>query len=233
MTGEAYDLFELGPNYTLDELKLKFRDLVLKYHPSKTNDTNMFEYVKKCYATLSEELKNRGKKSDNFNIDNFNKDFIKYKLPNVYDDGGYDKWIENTAELVEGNGAIIHKKDPEPMYTNISGLGGSIFYELGVGNIENFSGKSGRDLEFMDYRLAHTTSALVDERYVVKPQYQSFDDINAQRSQLSFTLSDSQKNAEIENKKKMEEKEQRRIEKLKREDLRHEKRFNEIANRAF
>ena len=85
----------------------------------------------------------------------------------------------------------------------------------------------------MDYRLAHTTSALVDERYVVKPAYQSFDDINALRSKLSFTLSDSQKNAEIENKKILDEKEQRRIEKLKREDLRHEKRFNEIANRAF
>lgn len=231
MSGEAHDLFELGPNYTLDDLKLKFRDLVLKYHPSKTNDTKMFEYVKKCYAKLSEELKNS--KKSGFNIDNFNKDFIKYKPPNVYDDGGYDTWIETTATQagdVEQR-AIVHNKEPEPLYTNMSGLGGSEFYELGVGNIENFSGKSGRDLEFMDYRLAHTTSALVDEMYVKKPTYKTFDDINDERSKLSYNISESEQNAEIENKKQLEAFEQKRLATLKRQDLTQEKVFNRLTKK--
>jgi hypothetical protein len=236
MIGEALDLFKLGPDYTLDELKLKFRDLVLIYHPSKTGDPNMFEYIKKCYAKLSENLKNRTKESkeSNFNIDNFNQKFVKHKIPNVYDNGGYDKWIENTASQVEGNGAIVHNKDPEPLFTNISGLGGSVFYELGVGEIENFSGSSGSDLQFMDYKLAHTTSALVDKRHVNEPSYKTLEEITALRGQLSYDISPSQLKADIENKRQMEEYENQRIATLKKEDMKIEKRYNKMisSNRA-
>lgn len=233
MIGEALDLFNLTPDYTIDDLKLKFRDLVLRYHPSKTDDPKMFEYIKKCYARLSENLKNRAKESS-FNIDNFNEKFIKNKIPNVYDNGGYDKWIENTATQVEGNGAIVHNKDPEPLFTNISGLGGSVFYELGVGTIENFSGSSGSDLQFMDYKLAHTTSALVDTRHVNEPSYKTMEEITAQRGQLSYDLSPSQRKADIENKRQMEAYEIQRIATLKKEDMKHEKLYNRMisSNRA-
>jgi hypothetical protein len=229
MSDEARDLFSLTTNYTLEDLKLKFRDLVLRYHPSKTKDTKMFEYIKKCYALLSSELKNPDK-NPNFNLDNFNKDFVMNKVATVYDNTGYGDWIETTANQVEGKGAIVHKHEPEPLFTTISGLGGSTFYELGVDKIDNFSGKSGSHLDFMDYKLAHTTSALVNEKYVHMPTYKSIDELSAERSKLTYDVcpKDLQK---IQRKKDRESAyEEKRLQKQREDDDRQGKIFERLMS---
>lgn len=228
MSDEARDLFSLNTNYTLDELKLKFRDLVLKYHPSKTKDTKMFEYIKKCYAKLSNDLKTPSTKSK-FDLENFNKDFVQNKVATVYENAGYGDWIEATADEVNnGNGAIVHKHEPEPMLSSITGLGGSTFYELGIDKIDNFSGKSGSDLEFMDYKLAYTTSALVNEKFVNMPKYKSIDELSAERSKLTYTVS-PQEMQSIEQRKKQDLiYEEQRLKKQYDDDYKQEKIFERL-----
>jgi curved DNA-binding protein CbpA len=56
---EMFAMFTLLPNYTQDELKQAYRNLVMKYHPDKTQDvasTKMFQTITTCFKFLNNEL---------------------------------------------------------------------------------------------------------------------------------------------------------------------------------
>lgn len=57
---DALKLFQLGGNYTLDELKQAYKKLAMKTHPDKTGgNAEQFQLVTTCYMSLLEKYKNR------------------------------------------------------------------------------------------------------------------------------------------------------------------------------
>lgn len=200
---DPYQIFNIGDNFTYDQLKNRFVELLKKYDPVflrpgveekvKTYNENMFNMVKKCYVTLKAKhfdkyLKGQQSTIDKtvtnkFDLDKFNEVFNNNRVSDVYQDSGYDNWMKIEADVKEK--AIVNKSDPSPLMDS----GMSSFYELGVEKINDFSGATESSLEFMDYKLAHSTTKLVDERYVKPPSYNSLKEIEAQRSSMSFQLS--------------------------------------------
>ena len=57
---DALKVFNLKPNYTLEELKKAFRKQALIYHPDKpTGNDEQFQFITKCFMLLLEKQKNR------------------------------------------------------------------------------------------------------------------------------------------------------------------------------
>ena len=57
---DSLRLFQLQPNYSLDELKVAYKKLAMKTHPDKTGgNAEQFQLVTKCYMSLLEKYKNR------------------------------------------------------------------------------------------------------------------------------------------------------------------------------
>jgi DnaJ family protein A protein 5 len=192
--------------FTLEQLKKNYKKLVLKYHPDRTADiskSNLFQtltfhynYLLKHLEELKTDadhmtLKNADRKQDKkqnitiskdkFNLHTFNEEFSKVKELNKDEyDEGYSSWKE---DAVPHEQAIINYKDPEPLTS--ARFGNS--YELGVAKITDFSGTIGT-YGYMDYKLAHTTTKLVDANHVTrKTSYNSIDDLKKERSQISYT----------------------------------------------
>lgn len=231
----AYKLFGFKSNneYTTEDIKSKFKELTLKFHPSKNKNVSpeVFEKIKNAYLVLyknsKKDIGSIDKNCNNFNLQKFNETFEKYKVQSAYDKQGYDNWIQENDNY---SGAIVHNGDPEPMYMSISGVGGTSFYELGVDEVTNFSGESQSHLQFMDYKLAHSTSALVDEKHVHMPKYNTLQDIENERNKIDFTLS-------MDDKKKLHDlqilndyKEKNRMNKIKEQDNMNELIYHKLLS---
>ena len=179
------------------------------------------------------QYKNTNIESDesSFNIKKFNTAFETNKTPTVMDIG-YTNWMEKThvkdaPELKKNinnarfneqfekhvdidrknNRQIMRYKEPEAMALS-SKLG---FIEFGVDNIDDFSAdnRSNRDLNYMDYRVAHSTSRLVDPSMMDKnrKEFKTIREIEESRSKISNF---SQREMFDIEKKKISEKEKER-----------------------
>lgn len=117
-------LFKLGETYTMDELKISYRNLARRYHPDRPEGNNdKFQLITKAYMTLIEELKTKEEdkpfevlkqqSKDFYNTQNNNpKQNVKMKggrfdpklFNKIYEDNrlhdvnneGYEEWIKKT-----------------------------------------------------------------------------------------------------------------------------------------
>lgn len=227
---DPYKVFNIGDSFTLDQLQQRFLELSKKYDPAlnaAAGDTetvmvyeNMFNVVKKCYVTLKNKhfgpTMNAGdqqqqQQKQKFDLEKFNEVFVNTKLADVYETTGYGDWNAPVKER-----AIVNKHDPKPLTG-----GGSEFYELGLEKISDFSGATESSLEFMDYKLAHSTTKLVDERFVKAPTYKSLKEIEAQRSSISFTMSPEEQSRMERQKVKEAKLDEKRMKSM--------KKFNDMA----
>jgi hypothetical protein len=243
MNVNPYKVFKLPPDFTISQLKSRFKELASKYHPDRNpecdrkNNTSMYEMVKECYIKLLEmhNARMEAAKSDHsaqkkkFDLVKFNEVFESNRVNDAFTESGYDDWIRETnPEEFTGSGAIVHKREPEPLYMDIHGLGGTAFYELGVEKVKDFSGNTKLSLNFMDFWIAHSVSKLVDESHVKVPSYKSIDDITAERSQIRYTMSER----DAERVRKMEEhkarKDLRRAEYQRQQDSLYEQQFKTV-----
>ena len=144
-----------------------------------------------------------------FDVEQFNTVFEKYRGSDVMDTG-YDEWMnknklidapklqknitpdsfnsqfEKHADLTKDktNKQIIRFKEPEAlqMCKKLN------FIELGTDSIDDFSGdnQSNRGLNYMDYRIAHSTTRLVDPNNVKKRNdFRTIDDIERDRGNIN------------------------------------------------
>ena len=117
-------LFKLNSNYTMDELKIAYRNLARRFHPDRPDGNNdKFQLITKAYMSLMEELKIKSEdkqfnelkqqsqdytqeqnntqkqniklKSGRFDPKLFNKIYEDNRLHDV-DDDGYGQWINKT-----------------------------------------------------------------------------------------------------------------------------------------
>jgi curved DNA-binding protein CbpA len=121
----------------------------------------------------------------------------------------FNEHFERATQKQPPSKMIIKYKEPEPLPAKKS----VAFTELGIDKIEDFSGDntSRGDLHYMDLKIAHTTSRIVDPRTVgARPQYKNINDIENDRSKVSYTMSDKEVRYYELKRKKEEEREKQR-----------------------
>lgn len=267
-------LFELPPNFSLDQLKGAYKRLVLKYHPDKTkciSDTPMFQMLTSCYKTLSEDLNTRlsqrefnelkasfraqptqptqpaashspkqqtsqkqpqtptraPSQNKRFDTKVFNKlfDDNKMKDPAGYDDG-YGDWINNPKSFNErSKHSVVVYKEPQAFMSSADDLG---FYEFGINKVKDHTAQN---LQYMDYRLAHTTDKIIDTSKV-KPrkEYRNIEELEVDRANVSHTMTEAELHEYAKRQKSKELKELERQNRQKLYDSLTMDHFNRINN---
>lgn len=212
---DPYKVLNIDPNnLTFEILKSKYKKMVLKYHPDVGGSASVFKTITFCYKYLLNELRTREEQKDHhtlkqqaeeskgefkskssvlfpqgsdFDISRFNAAFENYKYKDGYIEEGYNDWIKD--DRVEDKGAIINYKDPEPL---LSGRAAGNLYEIGKTKVEDYSSDniSNRSLNFMDLKVAYTTSKLVDERRIdSRPEFKSVEELKSHRANVSHVMS--------------------------------------------
>ena len=242
---DPYKVLGVGKDFTMEELRRNYKRQVIKYHPDRKADissTPVFQTLTFAYNYLVNEFKERQQDKEHhelksaamatpaaapnvnleaisgkrFNAKVFNEFFEKNRINDVMDDG-YGDWVEDVVEKKDGN-AIVNYKEPEPM--NGSSRFGNV-YELGVEKITDYSGdnRSNRNLGYMDYRLAHTTSRLVDPSHVEERQeFKTVDELKKHRAKVTFVMSPEDVRRQQIEKDRILKQEQARLETLKKKD---------------
>lgn len=168
-------------------------------------------------------------KGSRFDQDKFNKFFMDNKLADERLEQGYKNWMtENEVKEApqyrgsfnmngfnqhfdkHAKGDANHKQlvkyqEPEAMVT-CKRLG---FTELGQDKIDDYSGenKSLKNLNFMDYRVAHTTSRIVDPRQASRQDFKNIQELERSRENISYQMSEEEY-ALYMRKKRLQEKEE-------------------------
>lgn len=249
MNMDPYSVFGVRPNqYTEEELKKRYKKLVIKYHPDKNLNketlqaSNIFHTLTFSYDYLLEELKKNGSEADhhtlksrykedaggtpvttatatrpvdNFDLSRFNKLFAENKIDDVYAASGYNEWKEDALKPTEKR-AIVQYKEPAGM----SGSQWNNVYELGIDKIKDFSGDNFNSrLHYMDFKLAHSTSAIVDPSHVEnRPEFKSVQELESHRSKISYEMSPEEIRERQRQKAKEAAKELKRMENLNKQD---------------
>ena len=162
-------------------------------------ESSSFESIKKSYAEEREALASstpptRKKK---FSLRQFNDVFRKNRLDDPVDDAGYTEWMKSNdpdlplaKEEIIMNRQMIMYKEPEPVY--LTKKGNVPYTELGVDSVNDYSRQDAttHGIQYTDYRVAHTTTKLVDEALSeLRPTFESLDLLNKHRSSLTHEMS--------------------------------------------
>jgi len=190
---------------------------------------------------------------DNFNINKFNDIFEKYRLDSAYDQG-YDDIMSNdprTDEQVDVNKSIFNNKsfnidvfnqtfaddntndelivyqEPEALQS----LGGA-YQELGQTKVKDF-GKSEGNMLFTDYKKAYNgENKFINPDNVKYKEYKNLNELKAERSNISHKLSSKDERLLNERKRREEEIERKRQERVKVQDDKYLEQFDKI-NKLF
>ncbi len=219
----------------LANIKKAYKKMALKYHPDKVGDgyTKEFQLVTQSYIYLlnkveqmdelnakmnkkvefvdyvddiNENVENIYVSKDKFDINQFNKIFEKYKIPDSNDDGYGNLYKEDLKSSVGSNNIfgekfnkevfnttfeqtkkkmssdIIQYQEPEAIFA----FGTAGFTELGAGRVEDFSGSN-----YTDYKKAHIDETmLIDVNSVKYKQYNSVEQLEKDRANISYKASD-------------------------------------------
>jgi len=223
----------------LANIKKAYKKMALKYHPDKVGDgyTKEFQLVTQSYIYLlnkveqmdqlnakmnkkvefvdyvddiNENVENIHVSKDKFDINQFNKIFEKYKIPDSNDDGYGNLYKEDLKSSVGSSSGsnnifgekfnkevfnttfeqtkkkmssdIIQYQEPEAIFA----FGTAGFTELGAGRVEDFSGSN-----YTDYKKAHVDETmLIDINSVKYKQYNSVEQLEKDRANISYKASD-------------------------------------------
>jgi len=178
---------------------------------------------------------------DQFDINLFNKIYDENKLDDVYDKG-YGDWMDqnnNDKQLEQpkmfnksfnkdlfnsefnkykiqqqhqmGN-QVVQYDEPQ---VNISMRGRDSLMVLGQNNISDFSGTSEGGLNFRDYKDAFTNSCLIDESSVnLDDRSNNIHAMKSSRSNINYKMSPEDLRKQELTKMKMEQEEQKRLQRL-------------------
>jgi len=176
----------------------KMKGLTMNQFNSLYETTRIDESYDKGYGSLMMahsdiredidiEQKKDYNKGNKFNANMFHNDFDNQKLNRV-------------------NKSLVKYKDKQDIF-NLSSLG---CYDISNKEIDDFSGQNddNKKLQYTDYLKAHSTNKLIDHNLVKeRKEYNSIDECEADRANISYKLSYKDK-LKLEKEKKREQKEE-------------------------
>jgi curved DNA-binding protein CbpA len=226
---KKFKLVSEGYKQLLEELKKKEVD---KQYVELRNQSK--EYMENQKNEINVNITNK----DDFDIKIFNKIYKENRLSDV-NDTGYESWIKsnsfdteeitktfkgnfninrfnNSFSYTKKNNEIIKYQEPQALDLT-SKLGCTV---LGLDNISSFSKQEmkNKDLNYSDYREAYTTLNTINPGDVKFKKYKNVDDLKSDRKNISFELSDEDRQNVYINKKKQELLEKKRQSKIQSND---------------
>jgi curved DNA-binding protein CbpA len=108
------------------------------------------------------------------------------KAMKKFDSSTFNEIFDNTVKPSKTTKMIVYE-EPQGMVSSKM----MCYSELGVDKIKDFSGDNmtQKNLNFMDYKVAHTTNRLVDPSVVkARAEYKDLNHVKADRENISFTM---------------------------------------------
>ena len=248
---DPYSVLGVSKNFNLKELKQKYKQLVVKYHPDLSKNvksTPIFQALTESYETLLNELKKREAAPDHAHMKSVftenikktgtsvstvikpatGKDFNANKFNTMF-----DKYSIKDSAKEQGYGDWL-KSDDVPKkemaivhYDDPEPISTSTNYSLlGEKKCKDFSNLTSGSLQYMDLKKAHTTSKIVDADIVTFKIFKNLDDIKDHRSKIKFDMSEEDLVAQAKKKEKLDKQEAKRLHNLKKNDGMIEEMFN-------
>ena len=250
-----WEILELEyKDYNINNIKKAYKKCALKYHPDRagTKYQDKFQLITQSYIYLlgkseendiinikvnkkvekidygddiNENVENIYINKDNFNINQFNKIFDKYKIPSSFDKGYGEMSKEdiseqqvfgskfnndifnahfNTIKNKKTSNELIQYNEPLAIDSSINNSNQSF---LGMDDIDDFGSMNNNNLSYTDYKKAHVNeNLLIDINKVKYKTYNSIDQLESDRSNISYIQSDDDKKRyEYIERKKQEE----------------------------
>lgn len=212
------------------ELKQDFLNELNK-QPSKSKHSNN-SYFKTAQEPDQNSIQQMFYKGSRFDRDKFNKFFTDNKLTDDREEQGYQEWMAQNdikeapkyrgsfnsnrfnqhfnqyAQTQTNHRQIIKYQEPEAMVTSKK-LG---FTELGQEKIDDYSGdnKSMKNLNYMDYRVAHTTSRIVDPSIKPREDFKNIQELETSRANISYQMTEEEYALYMKRKRLQEKEEEKR-----------------------
>ena len=279
-----WKILDLNDNdYNINNIKKAYKKMALKYHPDKAGNKyeDKFQLITQSYIYLlgkaeenniistkinkavenvnyedniNESVENIYIDKDKFDINQFNKIFDTYKIPNSFDKGYSDlmnKDIQKNDEQVFGkkfnndifnahfdniknkkiSSDIIQYQEPEALDSSNNNLNQTFF---GVNDIEDFGSINNSNLSYTDYKKAHVDETLlIDINKVKYKTYNSIDQLESDRSNISYTQNHEDKLRYDYLEKKRLEDDNLRLQHQKNYDDMVKKQYNKINQRLI
>lgn len=242
-----------GNDYMFKMLTSCYKLLVKDYN-KRIADRQFNELKKDAQTSASKHINYAPPDEKSFNIEKFNNVFEQNKIEDVVRDTGYNDWLKNddvnqqqqkfkgkftntafnkqfeNSSQQQQSKHLVKYKEPEPMFA-----GKKIQYtELGVENIDDFSADnlSRKNLNYMDLKLSHTTSRIVDPKTVSeRKSYKTVGDVEADRANVTYNMSEMDLREYQLQKRKDEQKEKQRqynVQQYDQKTLQHFERVNRL-----
>lgn len=269
----------------INNIKKSYKKMALKYHPDKVGEKykDKFQLITQSYIYLlgkseeenllnnkinrkvskidyendiNEGIENIYVSKDKFDINQFNKIFEKYKVPDSFDNGYGDLMKEEIKEDKEKSyifgskfnndifnahfdnkknkkksSDIIEYREPDALDSSFKNVSHQL---LGMDSIEDFGSINSGNLSYTDYKKAHVDETLlIDVNKVKYKKYDSIDQLEADRSNLSYNVSPEDKQRYEYMERKRQEDDNFRLSQLKNYDKQIENQYNRLNQRLI
>lgn len=265
---------------SINNIKKAYKKGALKYHPDKAGDKyqDKFQLITQAYLYLLSKAENDNEinnkvnrkvekmdyedninqnveniyiSKDNFDVNQFNTIFEKYKVPSAFDKGysdlmkqdiakqsdeifgkNFNKDIfnahfDNVKKNKKNSDQLIVFQEPNALDISLSNLNQ---FQLGMEDeIEDFGSVNAGGLCYTDYKKAHVDEPLlIDVSKVKYKTYNSIEQLENERSKISHDYIDN-----IAEKRRQEELDQKRMSKQREYDNYMESHYNRLNQRLI
>jgi len=235
------------------ELRQEFQNAI-----GNADNTSSTHSTRRTQSTSSSKSKQREKEAVNstfyngshFDQEKFNRYFEDNKLKDEVYEVGYKEWMEKHevkeapqfrgsfnstgfnnhferhAQVAKDHKQLVKYQEPEALVA-VKRLG---FTELGQDNIDDFSGenKSIKHLNYMDYKIAHTTTRIVDPNTVNRQDFRNIQELERARENVSYQMTEQELVDMMKRQKLQQKMEDKRQATLQAQDRRVEKHFERL-----
>lgn len=233
------------PNDYLFKLVTQAYKALLKEHERRQAE-KQHNQLKTGFETFSDRQRVdtpvKVQTGNNFNVERFNQVFEEHKIEDAVDEG-YGNWMYKSDPRREdislaNNLGTFERSKFNTMFDNQSTTSSKKvivykepdaipstkkiqFAELGVTKVGDFSADNTtlKKLNYTDYKIAHTTNKLVDPQAMQnRKEYRNHKELELERSNISYQLSEKENRRLALKKAKEEEREKKRQEEIARRD---------------
>ena len=238
-------------------LGLAYKSLLKKLDSQKINMHNELKGNHEKYMNEDRQDINHKLDKDNFNLNLFNELYDEYRLTNNFSDKGYGDWLKKDEDDFEQqeyegefttnkfNSAFDNYKDTISRSKKSTSMSlrepdELISYKdqdslsiLGRGKVKNYSG-SVNGLGYRDLKDAFENSTLINVNQInISDRETDIMYYEKKRENISYDMSETDLLRYKDQINKSKQKEQRRLNRLQREDLRIEDTYNQIHRRML